>query len=163
MPQNRPHADVCLHGHGPRLTNAALASIIKKAKVRCEDIGLRWTTQRERTLVMLLEAGGPVKAYDLLNDFKAGAATAPPTIYRALDALVVAGLAHRIPSINAYVACHLGNDGHIASFLICDCCGAVEEVATPTDAISASITSQSAFKAKSLTIEAHGHCTRCQS
>jgi Fur family zinc uptake transcriptional regulator len=162
MEQNRAQSDICHHGHGPKPTKAALAATMKDARRRCEGAGLRWTAQRERTLEMLFLAGGPVKAYDLIGDFKVGASTAPPTVYRALDALVLLGLAHRIPSINSYVACHRDADGHVASFLICECCGAVEEVSTPTDAVLVSIANQSAFKAASLTIEAHGHCTRCQ-
>jgi len=162
MPQNHPKADTCHHGHGPKPSAAALAATIADARIRCEAAGLRWTAQRERALELLCQAGGPVKAYDLLTNFKVGASTAPPTVYRALDALVELGLAHRIPSINAYVACYGEDDGHAASFLICDCCGSVEEVSTPTDDLLRTIRRQSAFKASTLTIEAHGNCARCQ-
>ncbi|WP_397404703.1 Fur family transcriptional regulator [Phenylobacterium sp.] len=134
------------------------------ARTRCEAAGLRWTAQRERALELLFNTGRPVKAYDPLGEFKVGAATAPPTVYRALDALVELGIAHRISSINAYVACHGENDGHVASFLICGCCGAVEEVSTPTEIVLASFASQSAFMSSVLTIEAHGraHAARAE-
>ena len=45
-------------------------------------------------------------------------------LYRALDFLERQGFAHKIKSLNAYVACRQGPDAHAAAFLICDCCGA---------------------------------------
>ena len=55
----------------------------------------------------------------------------PPTVYRALEFLERKGLAHRIASISAYVACTSGAVDHTAAFLICDCCGATAEVSAP--------------------------------
>lgn len=162
MPQIHVKADPCEHRHAARLSAKALAAALQKGRERCEAAGLRWTSLRERALELLLAADAPVKAYDLIANFKTDAATAPPTVYRALDALVDLKLAHRIPSINSYVACHREDDGHVASFLICDCCGAVEEVETPTDQLLAAISDQSDFRTSSLTLEAHGRCRACQ-
>ena len=76
-----------------------------------------------------LTAGQPVKAYDLIAGFAGGPSTAkPPTVYRALDFLEKQGFAHRIESLNSYVACRKEADGHAAAFLICDCCGATREI-----------------------------------
>lgn len=152
----------CHHRPTARPSRAALTAAFAKGRERSEAAGLRWTPLRQRALELLLEADGPVKAYDLIANFKADAATAPPTVYRALDALVELRLAHRIPSINAYVACHGEDDGHVASFLICDCCGAVEEIEAPTGELLSAIAAQSAFQAASLTVEAHGRCKTCQ-
>jgi len=161
MPElTKGHA--CNH-HAPRKpTRKALAAAITAAKGRCQKQGVRWTPQRERALELLLDAGGPVKAYDLVPVFKAGVSTAPPTIYRALETLVELGVAHRIPSLNAYTACHIEDDEHAASFLICDCCGGVEEVRPPTEAVLAAVALQSDFKVSSITVEARGRCSRCQ-
>jgi Fur family zinc uptake transcriptional regulator len=162
MPQSHA-ARSCDHAQPAKPTQAELAKALTDARARFEAAGLRWTPQRERALELLVQAGGPMKAYDLLDAFKAGGSTAPPTVYRALDALVDIGLAHRIPSINAYVACHREDDGHAASFLICDCCGSVEEVPAPANAIRAAIARQSRFQPQALMIEARGRCERCMS
>jgi Fur family transcriptional regulator, zinc uptake regulator len=155
-------AETCHHHAAAKPTRKALAAAIASAKDRSHEQGVRWTAQRERALELLLDAGGPVKAYDLVPVFKSGATTAPPTIYRALETLVELGVAHRIPSLNAYTACHVDGEEHAASFLICDCCGGVEEMIPPTDAILAAIKAQSGFKTTSITVEARGRCARCQ-
>jgi DNA-binding PadR family transcriptional regulator len=55
---------------------------------RCEAAGQRLTPPRRRVLEMLLKAGQPVKAYDLIAAFGDGGPPAkPPTVYRALDFL----------------------------------------------------------------------------
>ena len=154
--------DACHHHRAPKLSRKALATAIAQAKDRSYRRGVRWTALRQRALELLLEAGGPVKAYDLVPLLKAGASAAPPTIYRALDTLVDLGVAHRIASLNAYTACHVGREDHSASFLICDCCGGVEEMASPTDEIGSAIKAQSQFRTVSIMVEAHGTCGRCQ-
>lgn len=151
----------CNHDH-EGLSAGGLAEAIDVAKARCEAAGQRWTAQRERALTLLLEAGGLVKAYDLLNDFEPGAATAPPTVYRALDTLVAIGAAHKVASMNAYVACSLSSEDHIASFLICDCCARAEEIATPMSGLLKQISSDRGFTATQVTLEAHGRCAACQ-
>jgi len=152
----------CAHESGVKPSKASIKAAIDVAKERCLAASQRWTQQRQRTFELLLEAGGPIKAYDLMAQFKAGAQTAPPTVYRALDALVALGLAHRIASLNAYTACHLADVGHSASFLICDCCGAAEEISAPTGDVLAAIRSKSGFQPSHIAIEAHGRCERCQ-
>jgi Fur family zinc uptake transcriptional regulator len=152
----------CAHQAGPKPTKATMRVAMAAAKARCLAAGQRWTPQRERAFELLLEAGGPIKAYDLLAQFKAGVQTAPPTVYRALDTLVSLGLAHRIASLNAYTACHLADGGHSASFLICDCCGAAEEIATPSGGLLDAIRAQSDFQPSHITVEAHGRCGSCQ-
>ena len=60
-------------------------------------------------LELLLEADGPLKAYDLIAAFGEGGEPAkPPTVYRALEFLERLGFAHRIESLNAYVALPAG-------------------------------------------------------
>lgn len=69
---------------------------------------------RRRTYELLLEAGCPVKAYDLISTYaQAGERLAkPPTIYRALDFLLAQGLVHRLESLNAFLACPLEDARH---------------------------------------------------
>ena len=152
----------CAHPATAKPSRAEIRTALSAAKARCVAANQRWTAQRERALELLLEAGGPVKAYDLLAQFKTGAQTAPPTVYRALDTLVSLGLAHRIASLNAYTACHVAGEGHSASFLICDCCGAAEEIVTPAGEVLQAIRAQSAFQPSHITVEAHGRCSACR-
>ncbi|HEY3695884.1 Fur family transcriptional regulator [Phenylobacterium sp.] len=152
----------CAHQAASKPTKAVMRTAMAAARARCLSAGQRWTAQRQRALELLLEAGGPIKAYELLARFKEGAQTAPPTVYRALDTLVSLGLAHRIASLNAYTACHLTDEGHSASFLICDCCGAAEEIATPAGGLLDAIRAQSDFQPSHITVEAHGRCRSCR-
>jgi hypothetical protein len=63
-------------------------------------------------------------AYEILDAVRDKGITAPPTVYRALNRLVEEGLAHRVESINAYVACaHSHHSDGAVVFAICDNCG----------------------------------------
>jgi Fur family zinc uptake transcriptional regulator len=68
-------------------------------------------------------------AYEILDAVRDKGITAPPTVYRALNRLVEEGLAHRVESINAYVACaHSHHSDGAVVFAICDNCGTVSEI-----------------------------------
>lgn len=148
---------------GVGLSGSALAHALEQADNRCGAEGQRLTAPRRRVLELLLGAEGPVKAYDLIAAFGAGGEAAkPPTVYRALEFLERQGFAHRIESLNAYVACRLGADTHAAAFLICDCCGATREIEPAgADTLVASA-ERDGYAVKSLTIEAHGLCAACR-
>jgi len=151
------------HSHG--LTGQTLAAELGAADARCAEAGQKLTAPRRRVLEQLLEAGQPVKAYDLIATFAADAPAKPPTVYRALDFLSKQGFAHRIESLNAYVACrHAAGEGpanHAAAFLICDCCGATREIDPAVlDSIETAAKAPG-FTVQSVTIEAHGLCADC--
>jgi|TARA_R110002124_G_scaffold60333_4_gene165485 Fur family zinc uptake transcriptional regulator len=155
--------DTCEHDHavsgpGPAAVSAAVA----RATARCQADGERMTAPRRRVLAQLLAAGEPMKAYDLIAGYgEDGQAAKPPTVYRALEFLERRGLAHRIASISAYVACSGGDQAHAAAFLICDCCGATEEV-TPGAADGLTRAAAAAgYRIERTTIEAHGLCPGC--
>lgn len=144
-----------LHGHG-------LDKALSAAERRCGDQGERLTAPRRRVLELLLEAGQPVKAYELMSGFGAGGETAkPPTVYRALEFLSRTGLAHRIESLNAYMACRLGEVRHAAGFLICDCCGATREIEPPEAADVTAAARTWGYVVSAVTVEAHGLCPEC--
>ncbi len=144
------------------MSGAPLASALSGAEARMLAAGERMTSSRRRVLEMLLEAGHPVKAYDLMAGFAPGEANAkPPTVYRALEFLERQGLAHRIPSLNAYVACRV-EGGHDAAFLICDCCGSTREIEPPgADALSRQA-GAAGFSVSGVMLEAHGLCADCR-
>ncbi|HEY0052826.1 MAG TPA: Fur family transcriptional regulator [Caulobacteraceae bacterium] len=152
----------CAHDHDAPPSAEAVGAALVDAEALTVAAGQKWTPARARVLDLLLQAGGPVKAYDLIAAFKAGAATAPPTVYRALDSLAALGLVHRIASLNAYVACHQGGADHGAAFLICDCCEGVEEYAAQTGGLRGEIAAATGFEASGVTLEARGYCARCR-
>lgn len=132
-----------------------------------EDIaaarGQRLTRIRRKVLQLLIEASEPAKAYDLLGQLDGEGSAKPPTIYRALDFLQELGLAHKIESLNAYVACGHASHKHSAVFLICEQCGRAEELhsETTTDALNAE-TKAAGFVLNRAVIEARGRCRLCQ-
>ena len=155
---------VCDHDHARSgLHGAALSQALDAAETRLSQAGERMTAPRRRVLSLLLETGEPVKAYDLIARFGAdGQAAKPPTVYRALEFLERKGLAHRIASISAYVACTSGSVDHAAAFLICDCCGATAEVSAPVAGDLGRAAEAAGYAIARTTIEAHGRCPSCQ-
>jgi len=141
-------ADAGLHG-------LALARALTVAESRCEQSRERLTPPRRRVLELLLEAHGPLKAYDLIAAYGvAGSPAKPPTVYRALDFLERLGL-------NAYVPCRLTEERHSAAFLICDCCGAAAEFEPDfTDQFEAA--RARGYDVRAVTLEARGLCPACQ-
>lgn len=134
------------------------------AQARCAAHGETLTPLRAQVLALLLKQSGPAKAYDLLDALKRDHASAkPPTIYRALDFLVRLGLAHRIESLNAYVACAGDHDHAPAVFLICDTCHSAQELHAHAalDKLSAAAAAIG-FAVSRTMVEATGLCAQCQ-
>jgi Fur family zinc uptake transcriptional regulator len=112
----------------------------------------------------LRDVGRPVSAYELIEQLRDKGVTAPPTIYRALNRLIEDGLAHRLESLNAFVACkhphrHVGK----AVFAICDVCGAVSEFSS--EAAERGLTQwakTAGFMVRTMTLELRGLCRACQ-
>src|SRR3954471_15058432 len=163
------HTASCQHDdhEHPGLKGQALRRAMGAAERRCAEGQERLTPPRRRVLELLLEAHGPLKAYDLIAAFgESGEPAKPPTVYRALEFLERLGFAHRIESLNAYVACRLdgptpGEWGHAAAFLICDCCGAAEEF-EPDFAPGRVAAEAKGYQVSSVTLEARGLCPACQ-
>ena len=163
------HAPDCQHEDGahPGLTGHALGQALGAAEHRCLGLQQRLTPPRRRVLELLLQGDAPLKAYDLIAAYGQGGEPAkPPTVYRALEFLERLGFAHRIESLNAYVACRLDGPaprdwGHAAAFLICDCCGAAEEF-EPDFAPGRAAAAAKGYAVSSVTLEARGLCPACQ-
>ncbi len=156
--------DACHHHHddGPP-DAAAVADALGAADARLASEGERMTPARLRVFELLLSAGEPVKAYDLIARFgEDGQPAKPPTVYRALEFLERKGLVHRIASISAYVACSEGGAAHAAAFLICDCCGATAEVTAPLAEGLERAARGAGYAISRTTVEAHGRCAACR-
>ncbi len=105
----------------PRSTARAL----ELAERVCRQRGARLTPRRRRIYELIVHAGEPVTAYELLHRLAAdGGNPAPPTVYRALDFLLAHGLVHRLASQSRFVACdHPESAAHGGVFLVCGACG----------------------------------------
>ena len=113
---------------------------------------------------MLVKHKHPVSAYQLLDELvEEGHKPAPPTIYRALDFLVSHGLAHKIESLNAFMACpHAGHE-HRPMIMICTNCSQVAEFASTTiDKAVAKAAKDSGFTPRETTVEVTGLCSHCR-
>jgi Fur family zinc uptake transcriptional regulator len=155
----------CSHPHEAShgLEGAPLACALEAAQSRCLKVNERMTAPRRRVLELLLRDGGAMKAYDLIAKFGAdGAAAKPPTVYRALDFLAKQGFAHRIESLNAYMACRFGAETHAAAFLICACCGETREIEGMALADLYASANDAGYRLTDLTVEARGLCSACQ-
>ena len=150
----------CAHGHGEH----DRAAHLREAEAICGRAGETLTPLRRRVLELLIDRTGPAKAYDLLPLLDSEHAKAkPPTIYRALDFLTRMGLAHRIESLNAFIACEIGACGGSTMFLICDACGRAEEFDAGHALVDlADAAKRDGFAIQRTTIEAQGLCSSCQ-
>ena len=87
---------------------------------------------QKRVHRILCSAQNPLSAYEVLDKMRGKGAVTPPTVYRSLDKLIEKGLAHRLESLNAYVACkHPHQEHDMAAFAICESCGLVREFTDP--------------------------------
>ena len=151
----------CTHGAEAELSEETLRASLKRAEEVAAREGEKWTASRARVYELLLRAGGPVKAYDLMPAYAEDKTTKPPTVYRALEFLENLGLAHRIPSLSAFTACRDGGPTHAASFLICNCCGSAEEIAPELGPLIARAGSRRGFEPHTATLEIRGLCKAC--
>lgn len=116
----------------------------------------------------LKAAGRPLTAYQLIDALRGEGMSAPPTVYRALNRLMEAGLAHRIESVNAYVACaavhaHVGPGAGSVVFTVCDSCGRADEVVDNTLGADLSrYANAKDFTVDRATLELHGRCGACR-
>lgn len=117
----------------------------------------------ERVFNILRQADAPMTAYEVLDAARKHKISAPPTVYRALNRLIREGRAHRLESINAYVACADAHHGHSSAvFAICNDCGRVEEI-SEDDSLKKLRAKADArgFKVDHAVIELKGHCGAC--
>ena len=132
---------------------------LKTARDLCEAAGERLTPLREHVLELVIQDGGAVKAYDLLDRLQPGRGSPkPPTVYRALEFLSRLGLVHRVEALNAFIACNHKHDGDLAEFFICEACKSVEE----RHAHDHTDCKPNGFVISRSVIEHYGTCQSCQ-
>lgn len=145
--------------------SACVSDALARAETSCGERGARLTPLRRRVLEGLADSHVPLGAYELVERLGASGDRPPPmSVYRALDFLVSEGLAHRIESRNAYIACgrdHARDD--VIVFLICEACGLTSEVASHAIGRDVSWAARAAgFTPRASVIEIPGTCARCK-
>ena len=117
----------------------------------------------EQVYRVLRSAPGLMTAYEILDAVRPKGISAPPQVYRALNRLVRDGLAHRVESKNAYIACARPDRRHDgAIFVICSGCGNIREMHEGN--IMKSLLrkiSKRGFVVERATIEIQGLCASC--
>ena len=162
MPHDAPHT-----GTPPEFTphdhSACVAYAMLAAQEVCDQSGARLTKLRRRVLEILLEKHIPLGAYDVLARLDAeGLGSKPPVAYRALGFLVDQGLAHRIESLNAFVACAHPGARHSPAFMICRLCQSVAEAQSSQEAGPLGDAARAAgFHVEQTVVEAEGVCPAC--
>ncbi|MCW5723317.1 MAG: transcriptional repressor [Devosia sp.] len=128
------------------------------------DVPTDLTRNQGLVLGALTQSAGPLSAYDILDRLRADGLRAPLQVYRALDKLVDRGLAHRLESLNAFVACAdtLCHRKGLIAFAICEGCGKVDEFAdTVIEERLGSWAGGTGFKVERTTMEIRGRCAGC--
>jgi len=163
------------HGHEPHTQAVAgedahdhaqcVATAMARMEQCCLDKGLRLTPLRRKVMETLAHSHVPLGAYELVERLGPEGDRPPPmSVYRVLDFLVAEGLAHRIESRNAFLACgqpHAG--GEVAVFLICERCGLTREVASHAVGRDLSWAARAAgFEPRQRVLEVAGVCARCR-
>ena len=147
------------------MTPQQIEMALARAQRVCTLHGARMTPVRRRVLELILQADQPTRAYALLAQLERGRGRlGPPTVYRALDFLLAHKLIHKVETSNAFVACGDVEHTHQSQFVICEDCGATEEIRD--DEIVESLRRLGegrGFAVDRQVIEARGLCPACRS
>ena len=125
---------------------------------------LKLTKNQTLVLNVLEESSIPLSAYTILELLGEHGLRAPPQVYRALDKLLDLGLAHKLASMNSFLACqHTQCGSHqVTSFAICDGCEQVSEIInTEFERQLNSLAKDVGLQPTRSTIEIHGLCDQC--
>jgi Fur family transcriptional regulator, zinc uptake regulator len=149
---------------GKRDHQQCVIRAMRAAEKLCEQEQLQLTPIRRRVLELILQRHAPIGAYDILGAMKKGeGALAPPTVYRALEFLLEAGLIHRIDALNAFVACESPDRAHTGQFFICSKCQRVTELKDDAIAQAAGKKARTVGFATTMnSIEIKGTCEACK-
>ena len=141
-----------------------LEEAMERARKAFDDKGLKLTPLRRSVFGEIASSHRAIGAYEVLGRLATrGERLAPISVYRAIDALVAAGIVHRFESRNAFFACHAGHHMRARHLVLgCETCGRIAEVDgnEAYAAIDKAATS-AAFSAKGAVVEVWGLCANC--
>jgi len=139
-----------------------LEEAMERAREAFQVKGLKLTPLRQSVLREIAASHKAIGAYEVLDRLATrGERLAPISVYRAIEALVSAGIVHRFESRNAFFACHAGHQMR-QLVLACEACGRVAEA--DADAVFAAIdncTARAGFAVKGAVVEVRGLCASC--
>jgi Fur family zinc uptake transcriptional regulator len=147
-------------------TAKKVAQTVERAAKVFADRNLRFTKLRQQVFEEIAATHASIGAYEILARLgEKGTRVAPISIYRAIDALLDAGVIHRLESKNAFFACRRTDHtskGKRPIFLSCEKCGAVGEVDGQHifDLIGEAAKSAK-FAPRIKFVEVQGLCPRC--
>jgi Fur family transcriptional regulator, zinc uptake regulator len=147
-------------------TAKKVAQTVERAAKVFADRNLRFTKLRQQVFEEIAATHASIGAYEILARLgEKGTRVAPISIYRAIDALLDAGVIHRLESKNAFFACRRTDHtskGKRPIFLSCEKCGAVGEVDGQHifDQIGEAAKSAK-FAPRVKFVEVQGLCPRC--
>jgi len=153
------HSRAAGHDHA-----ACIVEAVQNAAEVCADRGLNLTPVRRRILEIVWRAHEPIGAYEILAELaKERDKAAPPTVYRALEFLIDAGLVHRIDSLSAFIGCDEPTRTHVAQFLVCRKCHRVVEIDDPEiNRLLAEKSLAAGFRIEPTSLEIKGLCGECE-
>lgn len=147
-----------------RAASSDSSALLAHAEDVCHEQGVTFTPIRREVFALLCGHKRPVGAYELLDELKLQRPKAAPvTVYRALDFLVGAGLAHKVNTLNAFTACRRDDLSHRGLMLICSKCSNVIELEDRK--VESSIERSAAdleFRTGEALVEVVGTCADCQ-
>ena len=142
-----------------------LAKAVERASQAFTEKNLRFTKLRQDVFQEIASTYTSIGAYDILARLaEKGTRLAPISIYRAIDALIEAGVIHRLESKNAYFACRRldHTTGRRPIFLACEKCNAVQEVDSEGIFETIDRVSRAAsFQPRVKFVEVSGLCRNC--
>jgi Fur family transcriptional regulator, zinc uptake regulator len=144
---------------------SCLAVALQRAESAFEAKGLRLTELRRRVLEEIAGSHHAIGAYDVLERLRdKGSRLAPISVYRAIDALLSAGVIHRLESRNAFFACHAAHAADREQLILaCERCGRVAEVpGRPVFDAIASAAQEAHFQPAHTVAEVAGVCADCR-
>ena len=124
------------------------------------------TLLRQQVFEEIAATHASIGAYEILARLgEKGTRVAPISIYRAIDALLDAGVIHRLESKNAFFACRRTDHtvkGRRPIFLSCEKCGAVGEVdGQHIFDLIGEAAKEAKFTPRIKFVEVQGLCPRC--
>ena len=148
------------HNHAPCFHLA-----LERAQRAFKAKGSRLTDLRQQVFAEIAGSHDAIGAYDVLDRLaRKGMRVAPISVYRAIDALLDAGVIHRLESRNAFFACHAGHAPDRSQLILsCERCRRVAEVpGEPVFSAIESAVNGARFRTRRTVAEVSGLCADCQ-
>jgi len=137
---------------------------MERARKAFDAKGLRLTPLRRAVFGEIAASHKAIGAYEVLDKLAArGERLAPISVYRAIDALLAAGIVHRFESRNAFFACHAGHDVRTRHLVLsCESCGRIAEVdGNKAFAAIDKAAASAGFSPEGAVVEVRGRCADC--